>query len=109
MTIFIQSLYATVGVPSAGGTWTFQDAVVPTITLAIVPTDSPTDKGNANGPTISTGFNFDLGPKGIPLAQGSSLALVLSVGNAAGFVSWEGYAKLTGVVGDHTFSLPNNG
>lgn len=64
-------------------TWTFQDSAGTPVPLV---------------PSISTAaiahFDFDFGPKGIPLTLGKNLVLSISGAGAVGWVAWEGYSQL---------------
>lgn len=84
-TIFLQKLHIEITAGSAAKTWTFKDSagtpvnMVPTVDASVV-----------------AHFDFDFGPRGVPLTEGKNFLLDVSAAGAAGWISWEGYQKLTG-------------
>lgn len=83
-TLFLQKLHVEITASSAGKTWTFKDSAGTPILLV---------------PSIDAGaiahFDFDFGPDGIPLTQGKNFLLDVSAAGAGGWITWEGYQKLT--------------
>lgn len=85
-TIYLQKVHVEVTAGSAAKTWTFQDSAGTPILL--VP--------SLDASAIAH-FDFDFGPRGIPLTEGKDLVLSISAAGAGGWVSWEAYSKLTAV------------
>lgn len=82
-TLYIQKIHIEV-TTSAAQTWSFQDSAGSPIPVV---------------PSVSTAsiahFDFDFGPLGVPLTVAKNFVLSISAAGAAGWVSWEGYQKLT--------------
>lgn len=82
-TIFLQKLHIEVTDLSATS-WSFTDSAGTPVKLV---------------PLVSTAavahFDFDFGPRGIPLTEGKNFLLDVTATGAAGFISWEGYQKRT--------------
>lgn len=83
-TIYIQKIHVEVTAGSATKTWTFQDSAGTPVLL--VPSIDASAIAHSD---------FDFGPNGIPLTQGTNLVLSISAAGAGGWISWEGYEKLT--------------
>lgn len=87
-TIFVQKIHIEITTVNAGGElWTFQDSNGTPVAVA---------------PAISTAaiahFDFDFGPKGVPLTQAKTFDINITVATGAvGWVTWEAYRKRTGV------------
>lgn len=82
-TIFIQKIRAYV-LTSAAQTASFQDSGVPKIIARI-----------ASSPVVDSPYEWDFGPRGIPLAAGKNFVLSLSAAGLALNVEWDGYSKRT--------------
>lgn len=83
-TLFLQKLHIEITAGSAGKTWTFKDSAGTPINLV---------------PSIDVGavahYDFDFGPRGIPLTETKNFLLDVSAAGAVGWVSWEMYSKRT--------------
>lgn len=86
-TIFLQRVHVQVTGASAGKTWQIVDSAGTPIQLA-GPFATDTDGSHTD---------VDFGPQGIPLTAAKNLVLDVSATGAAGWISWEGYQKLTTV------------
>lgn len=85
-TIHIQKVHIEITTGSAGKTWTFEDsAATPVVIVSAVDAASVAH------------FDFDFGPKGVPLTEAKNFVLNVSAAGAVGWVTWEGYQKLTAV------------
>lgn len=82
-TLYVQRVHIEVTTTGAF-TWSFQDSAGTPIPIV---------------PSVSTAavahFDFDFGPEGVPCTVGKNLVLSISAAGAAGWVTWEGYSKLT--------------
>lgn len=84
-TIFIQKIHVEITFGSAAKTWTFKDSagtpvlIVPSIDASAI-----------------AKFDFDFGPDGVPCTEGKNFLLDVSAAGAGGWITWEGYQKLTG-------------
>lgn len=87
-TIFIQRIvfYVTT---SAAQSMSFEDDAETPIQIANIPAT----------PADDTRWEFYFGPKGVPLTQGQAFKMNVSAAGLAGQLTWDGYAKLTGVAG----------
>jgi len=84
-TIFIQKIHIEVTTLTASELWTFQDGAGTPVPLV---------------PSVSAAaiahFDFDFGPQGVPCTEATAFNLNVSgATGAAGWCTWEGYAKLT--------------
>ena len=84
--LFLQKAHIQITGASAGKTWQLKDSAGVELTGPFA-----TDTDGAH-------FDMDFGPKGIQLTQGSNLLFDVSAAGATGWVSWEGYQKLTAAV-----------
>ena len=84
-TIFLQKAHVQITGASAGKTWELTDSAGLMLTGPF-----PTD-------TDGSHYDMDFGPKGIALGEGNELKLDVSAAGAKGWVSWEGYRRLTAV------------
>lgn len=82
-TLYIQKVHIEITTTGAF-TWTLQDSAGSPVPII---------------PAVSTAavahFDFDYGPEGVPCTVGKNLVLSISAAGAAGWVTWEGYQKLT--------------
>ena len=86
-TLFLQKLHVEVTTGSASKTWTFEDSA--STPVALVP--------SVDASAIAH-FDFDFGPRGIPLTEGKNFVLNVSATGAAGWVSYEMYQRLSSPV-----------
>ena len=87
-TIYVQSVHVQITGASAGKTWQLTDSAVSPVQVT----------GPFATDTDGSHFAMDFGGGGIALTEGKDLLLDVSATGAGGFVSWEGYQKLTAVV-----------
>ena len=85
-TLYLQKLHIEITAGSGGKTWTFKDSANTPVLLV---------------PSIDAGsvahFDIDFGPEGIPCTESKNFLLDVSAAGAAGWISWEMYAKRTAV------------
>jgi hypothetical protein len=82
-TIFVQKLHIEVTAPTGAELWTFQDGagipIVPSVSAAAI-----------------AHFDFDFGPDGVPCTESTALLLnITGAVGAIGWITWEGFKKLT--------------
>jgi len=84
-TTYIQLIHVEVTTLNASELWTFQDGagtpvpIVPSVSTAAI-----------------THFDFDFGAQGVPCTEGTAFNLnITAATGAVGWVTWEGYKKLT--------------
>ena len=84
-TLFIQKIHIEVTTLAASETWSFQDGAgtpvpfVPSVSAAAI-----------------AHFDFDFGPFGAPCTEATAFNLsIAGATGAAGWITWEGYKKLT--------------
>lgn len=83
--IFVQKMHVEVTTLTASELWTFQDGAATPV--PIVPSVSAAAIAH---------FDFDMGPDGVPCTEGTAFNLNVSgATGAVGWVSWEGFKKLT--------------
>lgn len=86
-TLYIQKLHIEITGASAGKTWTFKDSAGTPVN--IVPSIDTTNIAH---------FDFDFGARGVPCTEGKNFLLDVSAAGAAGWITWEGYSRLTSAV-----------
>lgn len=87
-TLFIQRIHVEVTTLTASELWTFQDGAATPI--PIVPSVSAAAIAH---------FDFDFGPDGAPCTEGTAFNLnITGATGAIGWITWEGYKKLTNPV-----------
>ena len=88
-TIYIQRLHVHITTGSASKTWSVEDngspirSLTDTLSAAVAPAS----------------HEIDFGADGVALTEGKDLVLTIGATGAAGIVVWEGYQKLTAVIG----------
>lgn len=92
-TLFITRIVVWIST-TAAQSWSFEDSNSSPKQIAEV-TASPGD---------STRWDFDFGPRGVPLTEGKNFLLNVSAAGLAGHIEWYGYQKQT----SNTNLTPNN-
>jgi hypothetical protein len=83
-TIFIQRVIVYI-TTDAAQSWAFTDSNGTPVPVCKVTTS----------PGVDTRWDFDFGPRGMPLTVGKNFLLNMSAAGLAGTVNWYGYSKLT--------------
>jgi hypothetical protein len=83
-TIYIQRVVVYI-TTDAAQSWAFTDSNGTPVPVCKVTTS----------PGVDTRWDFDFGPKGMPLTQGKNFLLNMSAAGLAGTVNWYGYSRLT--------------
>lgn len=90
-TIYVQTVIAYI-TTDAAQSWSFEDSNG-TAKKACKVTTSP---------GVDTRWQFDFGPRGLPLTEGKNFLLNVSAVGLAGTIEWYGYSRLTSAVAPGT-------